>query len=268
MNVLKNLPAYPISWSRIKADVLLGLEWGQRPTSHSAYHAAEIGSGSGFLNKWSTGGATKTECVEWVKRGYKADALKIKHPSPYDQKKKVRWNDWDGDPDLGRALAGFDKYFYGQTKRVSKPAMTVNFEYYFSGDLPHSTVQEFGSWLAQLFTALEQRGYSLAVNAVAGINRDNPRRVELRVKNHGERSDYTEWSSIFSPIGYRIIMFTAIIRACEEAGARANSGLGGPFSSSPGVDYDKETRTLSITAGNQRFNKDRMDALLKETGLI
>jgi hypothetical protein len=261
-NVLDNLKAYPITWSQHKQEMLKSLEYGVAPTSHGSYKARAGRIDGGWL------GATQDDTVKWLKHGFKHDGLKVKTADPYERSFKTRWNDWDGDPDLGRAVAGFDRYYFGRTKYTAKPALTINFEYYFSAAFSIDLITSYGSWLAQLFGALEQRQYSLEVNAVAGINRGNPARVELQMKKHGERADYTDWSAIFSPAGYRVIMFSAIVRACELAGTSADYGLGGPHNGRAGVTYDEDAHTLNITCGNMAFDKDQLDADLQATGLL
>jgi hypothetical protein len=260
LSALANLPAYPISWFQLKGELVTALETG-RPVSPQRDFALPP---RGRRDSWL--GVSAEETLDWLRNGYQSEGLRVKSPSPYERSYKTRWNDWDGDPDIGRAVAGFDRYYFGRSPYQSKPALTVNFEYYFSAALPHSTIAEFGGWLAQLFTALEQRGFSLAVNAVAGISRSDPHRVELRVKNHGERADYTDWSAIFSPAGYRVIMFAAIIRACELGGSRAQAGLGGPFTTRPVVELADDV--LHISCGNKTFDRARMDEMLAATGLL
>jgi hypothetical protein len=262
-NVLAGLKPYPITWSQLKQEMVKSLDYGVHPTEHNGWKLNQLTARRGWI------GATRDEVRKWLRDGFKHEGLKVKSTDPYERSFKTRWNDWDGDPDLGRAVAGFDRYMFGRTKTTAKPALTVNFEYYFSAAFSIDLITQYGAWLAQLFGALEQRQYSLEVNAVAGINRDSTRgRVELQVKKHGERSDYTDWSAIFSPAGYRIIMFGAIVRACELAGVTANSGLGGAFNSRPGVTYDEANHTLNITCGNMSFNKHKLDADLIATGLL
>lgn len=272
LSVLSNLPALEISWSVVKRAVLAGITQGARIHPNNSNQAERIRNlhvNPDRRDSWV--GVSGRQTREWLEQGYRSDSLKVKTPSPYERSYKTRWNDWDGDPDLGRAVAGFDRYMFGRSKYQAKPALTVNVEFYFSGVLPHATIEQFGGWLAQLFTALEQRGFSLAVNIVAGLynsGHGDPHRVELRVKSHGERADYTDWSALFSPAGYRVIFFSAICKAAEIHKFRLSSSYGGPHGSHPMVDYNKDEQALFISAGNQTFDNARMDTLLKSTGLI
>ena len=100
--------------------------------------------------------------------------------------------------------------------------------------------------------------------------------VLMRVKRENEVSDFNGWNVIFSPTGYRHVVFTAKLVAGDKIGKRASGYLGSTIQSNWDLSYDPETSTLRINAnqrgdrmfGGSEFPKDELNAKAVELGLI
>jgi hypothetical protein len=82
----------------------------------------------------------------------------------------------------------------------------------------------------------------------------------MRVKRENELSDFTNWSVLFSPTGYRHVGFCAKLVAADKLGMYASSSLGMTLEGDGWhLDYDKENSILKIRVdqrGAERFNGD------------
>lgn len=71
--------------------------------------------------------------------------------------------------------------------------------------------------------------------------------VAIRVKESGEASDFSSWSPMFSPAGFRHFTFLGIIQCADKHGVDVSSGLGIPVQSDAwNVSFDSETSTLTV----------------------
>lgn len=284
-----------IEWGDIKRAYLRYVErggyWASQPAMGrrlQRYHREPYkthNEGGGGQEGWE--GGTPAQTLGWVRHGYHAP--QFAHSAdivPRSIRRRNSWNRDDGDIDVARLVAGRDDYYLGSTKREARPSLHVQLEYAFAWTVGSGTIEAYGAWVAGFLASLEASGYDLVVdvwmplNAVfAGQDRDDDSHtfrtnILIRVKRQNEVSDFTEWSALFSPTGYRHLGFTAIAVAGDKVGKRIQSYFGQTVTGkSWGVDYDREDQTVMITVnqragGKDAFPVDRLNTQAAKAGLI
>lgn len=221
--------------------------------------------------KWMSGhawdGGPIGNTFEYLRNGYRAP--EFEHSAAYvpmADAKHPRWaEEPDGEIDLGRLYGGYDEFYLVPADEEKKPGVRVMIEFAFACGVSSKTIEKYGAWCAGLLGALEATGYDLTVdmwtpldNLFSGVpGRHN---VLTRVKRENEVSDFTEWSALFSPTGYRHLGFMAKLVAGNKIGHTCNGSLGttlGGFTW--GLDYDKEESILKIRVdqrGSDRYGGD------------
>lgn len=204
-------------------------------------------------------GGKPSQTLEWLRNGYYAP--EFAHSAEYVQiamKRKPNWNDEDGDVDSSRLLGGYDEFFLATEQRESKPGLRVLFEFAFACGVQQKVIQEYGAWVAGLLGALEASGYDLTVDAWIPLDdlyvndRGTRSNVLMRVKRENEVSDFTEWSALFGPTGYRQLGFLAKARGGDKIGKPTNGSFGTTLSGRNwGLEYDKESSTVKITVAQR-----------------
>lgn len=225
-------------------------------------------------DRWIGGSAADT--VRWMKDGFKAKEFRNAGRYVKDAAKRRRtYNDLDGNLNLDRLYSGEEKFFEKKVKRTAKPGMTINVEYAFAAMVNAEDIQKYGAWVAGFCGSLEKQGYDLEVNVdsiLDGLFRGDRGRITTRciVKKRGQKSRFHSWSCLFSPTGYRHIMFHAYHVAGAKIGKTPNSSLGMTIGGRKwAVEYDKDSNTVTIRC-NQRakVDLDTLNADAKAAGLI
>jgi hypothetical protein len=125
-----------------------------------------------------------------------------------------------------------------------------------------------------ILEGLETMGYDIELDLTFTTGNQNdsvPSRNEnfqtiVRVKRENELTDLSDFSALFSPGGYRILMFIAASLAADKIGARLTSSLGCCNIRKDDVSYDPETGILRIDK-NQReddFDQEGMTAAIMD----
>lgn len=259
----------------------------KRELGHSEYRCPECRA----YNVWqaeygkdSWAGGSFGDSVKYLREGYFAE--EFAHSAEYvalATKKRPTWaEEPDGDLDLSRLYGGFDDYYLVPSEQEKKPGLRVMIEFAFACGVDAKTIEKYGAWVAGLLGSLESSGYDLTVDLWIPLDglfvdskgrRDN---VLIRVKRENEVSDFTEWSGIFSPAGYRHIGFCAKLVAGDKVNTRAVDHLGTTLVSQWGLDYDKENSILKIHCdqrghgmyGGNAFPTDSLNKKAVEIGLI
>lgn len=271
-----------IEWADVKDKfrdcVELGKSWQSQPVMGSRLSA--IHRNPYEKNTWEGGSGADT--LEFLRNGFRAE--EFLHSAEYVQqalKKRPSWSDADGEVDTGRLLAGRDDFFLTRAERESRPGLRLQVEFAFACGCSAKTIQDYGAWVAGFIASLESSGYDLVVDLWIPLDdlyegdpygmRSN---VLVRVKRSNEVSDFTEWSVIFGPTGYRHIGFTAKCVAGDKIGKRATSSLGHTLGGKTwGIEYDREKSNVMITV-NQRayqgenFPMEKLNKQAREAGLI
>jgi hypothetical protein len=117
---------------------------------------------------------------------------------------------------------------------------------------------DYGAWLAGEISRLEEEGYDLDVSVsmpLRGVLKGNKGQesnavldTQVVLKRENEASDFRSWSAMFSPMGFRVIGFTAVFMAAAHFGRDTRWGLGqcAPQGDSWGVLFNNDTRTMRV----------------------
>lgn len=267
-----------ITWSEIKAlwmDAVSGKAW---PWKESARHSCvtRIQSRKSVRSSWEGGSVDDT--TRWIQEGYESPNFKAELiQAPKVTRRRARWSAEEGDVDAGRLRGGYDDFYLDSVKRESRAGLRVTIAYCFDCSVRHSTIEEYGVWVAGLLSGLEARGYDLTVDIdMSGMNVPNPglNKRYLRVKKSQELSAFKEWSALFSPTGYRHLVFLAKVAAESQAGRVKKDWtdrLGHMADRrQTDVQFDAATRTLAITPSyHGRGNLTaELNTKTQETGLL
>lgn len=241
---------------------------------------------------WARGriweGGSHGETLDNLRNGYRAP--EFAHSAAYvpmAPKKRPTWSDEpDGDMDMSRLYGGYDEYYMTPAEEEKKPGIRVMIEFAFACGVSNSVIEQYGAWVAGLLGALEMTGYDLEVDMwipLDGLfsdrdygegNRDN---VLIRVKRPNEVSDFTEWSALFAPTGYRHLGFCAKMVAGDKIGIKCSGGLGSTLGGQTwGLEYDTENSILKIRVdqrgsglyGGNKFPTEALNKQAVELGLI
>jgi hypothetical protein len=216
---------------------------------------------SNYVERWKSGdkswtGATDEEMKSWLHAGFHVPGIENANPDlePLRERRKLKFSE-EGELQLDLALSGFDYPFLEWERRARKPGMRLDIGVCFNANTDASVIAQYERWIAQAITTLEESGYDLEVN-LAGQVRDswtnNPgnEKTLIRVKRENEASDFAEWSALFSPGGFRHLMFLAMILAAEINGQDISGSLGSAYGMDWKVAMDESERTLRIDNPN------------------
>lgn len=214
--------------------------------------------------KTSWEGARPNDTIEWIEEGFRA--REFTHAAEYvpkHDKRRAFWNEDEGEVDLGRLYGGFDDFFMDSQIRPSRPGMRLQIEYSFSWDTSPHILAQYGAWCAGFIRSLEMSGYDLVVDMWIHLDDlyqgDYGQRTNLlvRVKRENEVSNFTEWSALFSPSGYRHLGFTAKCVAGDKIKKAAVSSLGTCIMGHTwDVKYDRAQSTVLVTAAQVSRNSN------------
>jgi hypothetical protein len=272
-----------LEWAEVKDRVMRTIEGGEAWKSQPAMEYNLLGMHrSPYQKTWYTGDSyAPAHLLGWLRDGFRApEFANSAEIVPAALQHRATWSDEDGDIDLGRLYGGHDEFMLGMAERETKPGVRVQIEYAFACGVTGKCIASYGAWVAGLLGAMEQYGFDMVVDMWIPLdnlyNGDRGVRsnVLVRVKKANETSDFTEWSSIFSPAGYRTLGFSAKCVAGDKIGKTASSSLGMTIGGKTwNLVYDPEESLVTITC-NQRayageaFPHEKLTELAIEAKLI
>jgi hypothetical protein len=225
--------------------------------------------------------ASGADLSEWFKNGYRAEAFEnLADRVPSALQNRPVWSDEDGDLEVNRLYGGFDDFYMGMAERPAKPGIRLQIEMAFAAMVKQKTIEEYGGWVNSLIGSMEAYGIDMVIDLWIPLDdlfegdhgvRTN---VLVRVKNANEVCDFTDWSILFSPGGYRQVGFAAKCVAGDRVGKRVNSYYGNTIGGKTwGLDYDRDESIVRITVNQRAMQWEAIpfDALTKkavEIGLI
>lgn len=266
-----------MDWADLRArwlEAYATKQWRSQPTMGNliAGDWSDV-KGSGRWSAPATGADTK----RWIETGYYAEGFTLNpvETKPH-KRRRACWSEDDGEPDIGRLYGGSDEYLLHSAKRDSIPGLELEIEYGFSGSTPPDAITEYGAWLTKLISALEGNGYDLAVTIIVRCTalfrgQDPMTRTDLRiiVKRAGELSDFTSWSALFSPNGFRHLVFCSMGIAGDAIGRQCARGLGGPVTSGWSIKRDDNLITIGCDSrGESGVPIEQLNNEAREAGLI
>jgi hypothetical protein len=269
----KSERAFIIDWGRVRETYLALIE-GRKTPSDVCKRRNNQSVLQSNLDRWTSTdgprwtGASSNDMKTWIRSGFHVPGIENASPEliPTRQRRKLKFSE-DGELQLDLALSGFDYPFLEWEKRERKPGMKIEVGMCFASSTDAPVVVAYERWVAQLISTLEEFGYDLEVNIVSPVDNSwigNPGREKtiIRVKRENEASDFSEWSALFSPGGYRHLVFLATIMGADENGQDITTGLGTCFTTAWEVSLDGDTRVMEI--GNPMTPRDFPEASMSE----
>lgn len=269
-----------LDWSEIKHKFMKCVADGEAWASQSPMRFLKrLGADPNAEDRWQGGSGADT--LGWLREGFSAP--EFAHSAEYvpeGRKRRPTWNEEEGDVDAGRLYGGYDSFYLDTQMRESKPGLRVQVEFCFAAGCDVHILREYGAWVAGLIGSLESSGYDLTVDLwipLNGLFASNPHeRVNtlIRVKKPNEVSDFTEWSALFAPTGFRHLGFVALGLAADKCKERAVSTLGITISGKTwNVEYEREEGVVNISVNQQaykgeKFPAEHLNQRAKEAGLI
>lgn len=201
--------------------------------------------------------ASGADISYWFVNGFRSEEFEnLAERVPAALQSRPSWSDEEGDIDLGRMAGGWDDFYLGIQERPTKPGVRMQIEMSFASGVQQKTIEQYGAWVNSLLGSMEAYGIDMVIDIWVpvrnvfmddrGIDQTN---FLLRVKNANEVSDFTEWSILFSPAGFRQVMFTAMCVAGDKIGKRVNGSYGNVIGGRTwDLKYDPEESVVRITA--------------------
>jgi hypothetical protein len=190
----------------------------------------------------------------WLRSGFHVPGIENASPDlvPVRTRRKMKFGE-DGELQLDLALSGFDYPFIEWERRERKPGLRIEIGMAFGATTDASVIAQYQRWIAQAITTLEEFGFDLDVSVTCTVRGSWTERevgiqkTQIHVKRENEASDFAEWSALFSPGGYRHLVFTAQTIAAEGSQQDMNTGYGSnPGAVDWGITLDEETRVMTI----------------------
>lgn len=208
--------------------------------------------------------ATGDQAVEWTRNGYHSRLFRnIADRIPVGVQHRPAWNEEDGDIEISRLYGGYDDFYLGINERISKPGIRIQFGLSFSCGVSNKVIAQYGAWIFGLIAGMESQGFDMTIDAAMSVTelfqgeRNVKSHVLLRVKKAGEISNPADWSVLFSPVGFRVIGFTAFHVAGDKIGKVCRGNLGYPATGNRwDLQYDKDTSTVTIFCNSSAYSRD------------
>jgi hypothetical protein len=264
-----------IDWPELKYGFLSGYETGNFPQQFRNRN----GWTRGTRQSWN--GCSADQMAGWLRTGFESPEFPI--GDQYIPKSESRHMIFaeEGELDLPLAWSGHDYPYLAWETRKSKPGIRMVVEFGFSGAVNNRTIAKYGAWCLGTLAGLETRGYDIELDfcfTTTGQNSSvGPKSIihsdgsgahatRVRVKKEGELTDLTEFSALFSPGGYRILMFLATGIAADKIGARLDYAIGRCISHKTAIEYDENTSTLTVWANQMSddFDFEAMSRMVDE----
>lgn len=220
-------------------------------------------------------GGSPAQTCKYLRNGYRAE--QFAHSAEYaalSHKRHFRYNEDEGELDLDRVLDGHDEIFLDRELRESRPGLRLMVEFSFVHWMPAKMISEYGAWVASLIKSLEASGYDLVVDMWINLDnlftRDGGRRstVLIRVKRENEQSNFTDWSALFGPTGYRHLGFLAKCMAGDQEGLKVTPSFGHCVSGKGwGLTYDRDNQQVTINVNQMARSGDKPIPKLNDSAI-
>lgn len=269
-----------IEWSEVKQAFTAGVENGTEVSGQPINEQI----GRWYANpmkedEWEGGSAAQT--MKYVRTGYRAEHFA--HSAEYaalSNKRHFTYNEDDGEIDLDRVFDGHDEIFLDREDRESRPGLRLMIEFAFAWTTSPEVISQYGAWVASLIKSLESSGFDLVIDLWLNLDHlfegdayDQRTNVFLRVKQENEQSNFTEWSALFGPTGFRQLGFLCLCLAGAKTGGRVGGGFGTTVGGKDwGVTYDREVQQVTINvnqrAGDEFFPIEKLNESALDCGLV
>ena len=219
-------------------------------------------------------GCTIDDMRSWLSRGFQVEGLRnvSADVNPNRKARKLKYSE-EGEMQIDLMLSGFDYPFLEWDRREKKPGMRINIGLNYNASTDIGPMIEYQKWVAQALYSIESQGIDAEVNlkiSVRDLYIGGPKKQEIliRVKKENEASDFTNWSAMFSPGGFRQLGFTALIMTADAGGWTVTDYLGGTDDSKStkfDASWNEESQTLDIKLNSsaREFPAEEMTTKLR-----
>ena len=188
---------------------------------------------------------------------------------------RAKWQ-WSDDPE---GEFDYDTYLLGETecyrtrrKRKHRGGVRVEVAMSFSCNIRAQVIAEYGQFVADVLGTIQGMGSDVEVSIVqsgAHMYRETLRdttEIEIVVSRFGEQVMIREWSALFSPGGFRHLVFAGMALPERTADRHINAGWGMPQHREWSVKFEDDSRTLKISCDSRSssFPRDRMESQMRE----
>lgn len=216
------------------------------------------------------------EMLDFLDNGYHVP--EFEHSADYvtiAERYANAWNsEGDGEADVGRMIGGWDDFYIGSAKKEKKPGLRVQIEYSFAHYIGRGVLAEYGTWISGLLGSLVHSGYDLEVDIWIPLtnlftNEEDdfyPRKTNtlIRVKRTNELLDFSEWSALFSPGGFRHLGLTALCVAGDKIHKTVAQDCGTTVGGNWNLQYDRQDATVRIMVNSQKKSSMPRETLNKQ----
>lgn len=229
-------------------------------------NARNYAAGKSLISGWDSEGrwigCSPAEMADWIDNGYRVEGLEgVSSLLPAKPRRKLKFADEGDELHLDLAWAGVDEPFSEWEKRVSKPGLSVEIYMTFSSSFPFKTINAYQRWIARALQTLDENGVDMEVNIVNRVRDADTSRygsvtdTKIRVRKAGEAADFSNWSAMFSPGGYRMLGIMSTGIHVDRHGGTVSQGYGYPMDyGSWEVAYDPERNVIVIGNHNDFFD--------------
>jgi hypothetical protein len=261
-------------------DAAAELKFAPRSSSRLDELARNWRSNRGFY------GGTIDEVKNYMRDGYRVGQLNgellpgvLRTREGTARRGQWLWQEHGDDVDVGLALSGDPDCFRSFEQAPTLGGLNVVALFAFSSNTDFNIIAQYGGWIARLLGTCQTAGISpsLTIDQYGrGVtSQDVTSLIRVKVKNENDALDWRRYSVLFSPPGFRHLLFAALCRATGPKhlipGDTA-SHLGSPLSPSGTWDlaWDSSTRTVTCwgPTSPRSFDPDHMTNKLIETGAL
>lgn len=212
-----------------------------------------------LVNDWWFGnrnvGITTGEMLGFLENGYRVQGMaEIESLIPAKPRRKLKLAEEGDEMLIDLVWSGDDKPFQTWEKRQSNPGLQVEIHMTFNARISTEVINAYQRWICQALQTFDENHVDMSVSIVCTTETDGKVYKTLtRVRNAGEAIDFSSWSPMFSPGGFRHLGIMATGMHVSRAGGTVSLGHGKPMAYGKwSVDYDDERNLMVI--GNEDSN--------------
>jgi hypothetical protein len=192
-----------------------------------------------FVDDWSHDssfiGAKPKEMLRRLHQGYDFPPESAPSVLPYVEsyRRRPRYtDDPEGDYDHDLYMNGETEYFLTKPKRESLIGLRLKIRYDFNCKVSSKFIAEYGQWVGTVIESLQTRGYDLEIMVMQDAHhtfdhgRDGNDQQMVRVSKFGERVMPRDWAALFSPGGYRMLLWQAMFLGADSSSHELTYTLG------------------------------------------
>jgi hypothetical protein len=200
-------------------------------------------------------GANRQEMLGWLENGYEFENKVDPDSLPsvaYDRPRARYTDDPEGEFSYDLYIQGETEHFLTKPKRRMMGGIRLNCQYDFNSNVGSKVIAEYGQWIGSVIQNLQAKGFDVEVNLYTYVKNAYSNfpvsKTYVNLSKFGERVMPFDWSSAFSPGGFRHLFFLAYIWPDEMAkDLNINQGLGQAIGKKWDIEWEPKAREIRIT---------------------